>query len=181
MTRVYLSVGSNQGDRLDRLRRAVAALRAMPDVEFLDASPLYLTEPWERPPGDASEHEGWFFNCAVCIETALAPMALLERLQDVERALGRARGRGTPEDQRYEPRPLDIDILLYGTEVISASERLHVPHLLMHERAFVLRPLADLAPEAEHPILYQTVAELLSGLEDEHDVRPSDLPRRWFA
>lgn len=180
MTRVYLSVGSNQGDRLDCLRRAVAALRSMPDVTFLDASPLYLTEPWERHPGAGGEEEGWFFNCAVSIETSLAPLALLERLQALESALGRVPGAGTPEDRRYEARPLDIDILLYGAEVISSPERLHVPHLLMHERAFVLRPLADLAPDAEHPVLYQTVAEMLSAVEDEHQVRRSGLPPRWF-
>ena len=180
MTRVYLSVGSNEGDRLECLRRAVAAIRRLPDVEFLDASPLYLTEPWERQPGALDEQEGWFFNCAVCIDTALAPMDLLERLQEVEAALGRVRTTETPEAQRYRARPLDIDILLYGAEVISGSERLHVPHLLMHERAFVLRPLADLAPEIEHPILYQTVAEILAGLEDEHQVRRSDLPSQWF-
>jgi 2-amino-4-hydroxy-6-hydroxymethyldihydropteridine diphosphokinase len=180
MTRVYLSVGSNEGDRLDCLRRAVAALRAMPDVEFLDASPLYLTEPWERQPGDTGEQEGWFFNCAVCIDTELPPMDLLDRLQALESRMGRVRVAGTPEDQRSRARPLDIDILLYGAEVISTSERLHVPHLLMHERAFVLRPLADLAPEAEHPILYQTVAEILAGLEDEHQVHRSDLSSRWF-
>ena len=180
MTRVYLSVGSNEGDRLECLRRAVAALREMAGVDFLDASPLYLTEPWERQPGAIGEDQGWFFNCAVCIDTELSPMDLLERLQAVEAALGRVRAGGTPEDQRYRARTLDIDILLYGTEVISASERLHVPHLLMHERAFVLRPLADLAPEAEHPILYQTVAEILEGLDDEHQVHRSDLPSRWF-
>jgi 7,8-dihydro-6-hydroxymethylpterin-pyrophosphokinase len=90
------------------------------------------------------------------------------------------RGTGTHESQRYDPRPLDIDILLYGNEVIAASDALHVPHLLMHERGFVLRPLADLAPDFEHPILYQTIRELVAALDDEHEVRPSDLPRRWF-
>ena len=68
----------------------------------------------------------------------------------------------------------------HGHEVIAASDALHVPHLLMHERGFVLRPLADLAPDFEHPILYQTIRELVAALEDEHEVRPSDLPRRWF-
>jgi 7,8-dihydro-6-hydroxymethylpterin-pyrophosphokinase len=98
----------------------------------------------------------------------------------VERVMGRTRGAGRPEDQRYEPRPLDIDILLYDDLVISGPDHLHIPHLLMHERAFVLRPLADLAPELEHPVLYQTIRELLEALADEHEVRPSDLPHRWF-
>jgi 2-amino-4-hydroxy-6-hydroxymethyldihydropteridine diphosphokinase len=180
MARVFLSVGSNLGDRLACLRRAVEQLRAMSDLHFLDASPLYRTEPWETAPGRQTEDTGWFFNCAVVIETELAPAALLARLQEVEHALGRVRPPGTPEAQRYEPRPLDIDILLYDDRVISGPEHLHIPHLLMHERRFVLRPLADLAPDVEHPVLYQTIRELLDILEDEHEVSISDLPRRWF-
>src|SRR5574338_504787 len=150
MARVFLSVGSNLGDRLGCLRRAVEQLRAMEDLRFLDASPLYRTE--------------------------LAPAELLARLQGLEEALGRERRGGTPEAQRYEPRPLDIDILLYDDRVISGPENLQIPHLLMHERRFVLRPLADLAPDLEHPVLYQTIRELLDVLEDEHEVSISDLP-----
>ena len=180
MARVFLSVGSNLGDRLDCLRRAVEQLRTMQDLRFLDASPLYRTEPWERPPGNSDDDSGWFFNCAVVIETELAPADLLARMQAVEEALGRTRRAGTPEAQRYDPRPLDIDILLYDDRVVSGPEHLHIPHLLMHERRFVLRPLADLAPDLEHPVLYQTIRELLDVLEDEHEVQESDLPRRWF-
>jgi 2-amino-4-hydroxy-6-hydroxymethyldihydropteridine diphosphokinase len=180
MARVFLSVGSNLGDRLDCLRRAVEQLRTMQDLRFLDASPLYRTEPWERQPGSSDDDSAWFFNCAVVIETELAPGDLLARLQAVEDSLGRARRAGTPEALRYDPRPLDIDILLYDDRVISGPEHLHIPHLLMHERRFVLRPLADLAPDLEHPVLYQTIRELLDVLEDEHEVRESDLPRRWF-
>lgn len=180
MSRVFLSVGSNLGDRLACLCRAVDLLRAMPDVGFRDASALYRTEPWERQPGQQPDQETWFFNCVVEIETSLEPSALLERLQGVERELGRVRSARTPEDARYEPRPLDIDILLYGDRVISGPDDLHIPHLLMHERRFVLHPLAELAPELEHPVLYQTIRELLDALEDEHQVLTADLPRRWF-
>jgi 2-amino-4-hydroxy-6-hydroxymethyldihydropteridine diphosphokinase len=181
MARVFLSVGSNLGDRLECLRRAVDELRAIRDLQFLDASPLYRTEPWERESGrEAADDGGWFFNCAVLIETDLDPAALLTRLQAIEDTLGRVRRGGTPEAQRFEPRTLDIDILLYDDRVISGPEHLHIPHLLMHERRFVLRPLADLAPDLEHPVLYQTIRELLDTLEDEHEVLVSDLPRRWF-
>jgi 2-amino-4-hydroxy-6-hydroxymethyldihydropteridine diphosphokinase len=180
MSRVFLSVGSNQGDRLECLRRAVELLRAMPDVNFVDASALYQTEPWEQRPGQQPGEDTWFFNCVVIIDTALEPLALLDRVQEVERAVGRVRGPGGPEAQRFEPRPLDIDILLYGDRVISGPDELHIPHLLMHERRFVLHPLADLAPDVEHPVLYQTVRELLASLEDEHRVVLLDLPRRWF-
>jgi len=180
MSRVFLSVGSNLGDRLECLRRAVELLRGTPGVQFTAASTLYRTEPWEQRPGQQPDEDAWFFNCVVEIETSLDPGVLLERLQDVERQLGRTRGPGTPEDRRYEPRPLDIDILLYGDRVISTPDHLQIPHLLMHERRFVLHPLAELAPELEHPVLYQTIRELLDALEDEHQVLIADAPRRWF-
>lgn len=70
--------------------------------------------------------------------------------------------------------------MFYENRVISIPDRLQIPHLLLHERAFVLRPLAELAPELEHPILYQTIQDLLSGLEDEHEVERGDFPARWF-
>lgn len=155
-------------------------LRAMSDVRFLDASALYRTEPWEQRPGQPPRDDHWFFNCVVEIETTLDPGVLLERMQDVERALGRLHKPMTPEESRFEPRELDIDILLYDDRVISGPDHLHIPHLLMHERRFVLHPLADLAPEIEHPVLYQTIRELLDALEDEHEVLMADLPRRWF-
>lgn len=180
MTRVFLSIGSNLGDRLEYLRRAVTELSAIAGVHFLDASSLYRTEPWERHPGQQPDESLWFFNCAVSVETTLEPAPLLARLQEVETKLGRQRGPGTPEDQRYEPRPLDIDILLYGDLVISGPDDLHIPHLLMHERRFVLQPLAELAADVEHPVLYQTIAELLRDLEDEHRIVDLDVPRRWF-
>ncbi|MCI0547636.1 MAG: 2-amino-4-hydroxy-6-hydroxymethyldihydropteridine diphosphokinase [Candidatus Rokubacteria bacterium] len=180
MARVYLSVGSNLGDRLAALRTALDELRRLGGVDVVDASPLYLTEPWEQEPGHLADETHWFYNCVIAIDTSLEPLALLGELQGVETRLGRARGAGTPEDQRYAPRPLDIDILLWESRVISGHDQLHVPHLLMHERAFVLRPLADLAPEIEHPVLYQSVRDLLDALEDEHVVRRADLPARWF-
>jgi len=116
----------------------------------------------------------------VVIETAMPPRSLLRELQDIETALGRRRPAGTPEASRFSARTLDIDILLYGEEVISVPDDLHVPHLMLAERAFVLRPLADLAPDLEHPALYQSMSELLSQLVDEHHVRPGNYPRRWF-
>jgi 2-amino-4-hydroxy-6-hydroxymethyldihydropteridine diphosphokinase len=180
VARVFLSVGSNLGDRIECLRGAIDLLRSTPEVEFLDASPLYRTEPWEQHPGQQADEDAWFFNCVVSIETTLDPMALLARIQEVETQLGRRRGPGTPENHRYEPRSLDIDILLYGDLVISGPDRLQIPHLLMHERRFVLEPLAEVAPDIEHPVLYRTIRELLDTLEDEHRVAGVDLPRRWF-
>lgn len=180
MARVYLSLGSNLGDRLALLRAAVARLRNMAEVDFLAASHLYETEPWESEPWEPLNRRRWFLNCAVAIETPLAPGELLERLQQVEAALGRQRGPGTPEAARFVPRPVDIDILFYGDRVVSVPDQLQIPHLLLHERAFVLRPLLELTPELEHPTLYRTVRELLAEVEDEHDVQRGEYPARWF-
>ncbi len=180
MARVFLSIGSNLGERRQNLQAAIQRLRAAERIRVLEVSRLYETEPWERAPGQIGNRAGWFLNCVVAVETSLAPAALLSATQEIEAALGRVRTGASQEAGRYEPRALDIDILLYGEEVISASDDLHIPHLLMHERGFVLRPLADLAPELEHPVLYQTVRELLEGLEDDHQVVPADLPGAWW-
>jgi len=100
---------------------------------------------------------------------AVAELSAL--VQAVEAALGRERHGGTPEAQRYEPRPLDIDILLYADQVI-AEDQLQIPHPFLHLRRFVLVPLADIAPEFEHPTLYQSITDLLGELTGEGDVVP---------
>jgi 2-amino-4-hydroxy-6-hydroxymethyldihydropteridine diphosphokinase len=180
MARVYLSLGSNQGDRLAALKMAIATLRRTAEVEFVAASEIYETEPWESEPGRPVSRGSWYLNCAVAIDTTLPPAELLDRLQQIEAVRGRERPAVTVEAARFLPRPLDIDILLYGDRIISVPDRLQVPHLLLHERAFVLRPLADLAPELQHPTLYRTVRQLLAELEDEHDVQRGHYPARWF-
>ena len=180
MPRVYLSLGSNLGDRLAMLRAAVHSLRRLEGVEVVGASRVYETEPWESELGQLRHERAWYLNCVVAIDTSLGADTLMARTQAIETALGRTRPGGTPEAQRFAPRPLDIDILLFGDQVISIPDELHIPHLLLHERGFVLRPLADVAPEVEHPTLYRTIRELAAELTDEHEVRPGNAPDRWF-
>ncbi|MEK7700476.1 MAG: 2-amino-4-hydroxy-6-hydroxymethyldihydropteridine diphosphokinase [candidate division NC10 bacterium] len=180
MARVYLSLGSNLGDRRALLAEAVRRLDGPGATEHVAVSRLYETEPWESEPGRTRDEEPWYLNCVVAIETSLPPRVLLARIQAVETELGRTRPAGTPEARRFAPRALDIDILFYGGRVVSVPDDLHIPHLLLAERAFVLRPLADVAPELVHPTLYRTVRELLTELADDHAVRPGDYPIRWF-
>ena len=181
MARVYLGLGSNLGDRLDLLRSAVRRLRESGEIAVVEASPLYESEPWEEEPGQTEIERPWFLNCVVAVETTLSPRALLARVQSIESDLGRARLPGlTPEARRFTPRTVDIDIIFYGDEVISAPDDLHVPHLLAAERGFVLRPLADIAPDFTHPTLYRPVRELLDELVDEHEVRRGAYPPDWL-
>jgi 2-amino-4-hydroxy-6-hydroxymethyldihydropteridine diphosphokinase len=180
MAHVYLSLGSNLGDRLALLRAAVARLREA-GLALRAASPLYESEPWEAEPGQTESERPWYLNCVVEVETTLPPRALLERLQAIEAALGRTRAPDeTPEARRFTARTLDIDILFYDDAVVSAPDDLHIPHLLAAERAFVLRPLADIAPGFVHPTLYRQVRELLDDLADEHEVRRGGYPVSWF-
>jgi 2-amino-4-hydroxy-6-hydroxymethyldihydropteridine diphosphokinase len=180
MERVYLSLGSNVGDRVAMLRAAVRQLGESTEIAVVSASRLYETEPWEGELGRTRGERAWHLNCVITVETSLEPRALLARLHAIEDALGRARPEGTPEARRFVPRTVDIDILFYGDRVISVPDELHVPHLLLHERAFVLRPLADVAPDLRHPTLYQTVREMLADLEDEHAVEAADYPAEWL-
>jgi 2-amino-4-hydroxy-6-hydroxymethyldihydropteridine diphosphokinase len=142
---VYLSLGSNLGERQQNLRRAIARLRQLGDIAAV--SSLYETEPVEFTP------QAWFLNCAVELATELMPRQLLARTQQIERELGRRR------TQLKGPRTLDLDILLFGQAVIFIPE-LVVPHPALHERRFVLEPLAEIAPEVRHPVFKRTMREL---------------------
>lgn len=146
---VYLSLGSNLGDRLARLRAALERLAA-PDLRILRVSPVYETEPVDYAA------QPWFLNLVVEAETELFPLQLLSRVNRIERALGRVR------TVANGPRTIDIDILLYGGAVIR-SPKLEIPHPRMAERRFVLVPLSNLAPELRHPESHRTVRELLEA------------------
>ncbi len=172
MARVYLSLGSNLGDRLALLQAAVARLRRQRGHRLREPPPsLYETEPWESEPGRAGRSPPLVPQLrGGHRDDADAHGSAEQAAADRDRPGPPARRTSPRRPRRFMPRPLDIDILFYEDRVISIPDRLQIPHLLLHERAFVLRPLVELAPELEHPTLYQTVRDLL--------VRPRRRARR---
>ena len=152
MTRAYVGLGSNLGDRLATLRRAVELLRARPGIEVVGVSTFHET----APVGLTDQPD--FLNGAVALDTQLAPRALLQRLLEIERELGRTR-----TGPRFGPRTIDLDLLLYG-EVELDEPGLSVPHPRLHERRFALEPLAELEPALVVPGR-GPVADLLAELE----------------
>jgi 2-amino-4-hydroxy-6-hydroxymethyldihydropteridine diphosphokinase len=157
LTTAYLSLGSNIGDRAANIARAIAALRAR-GVRVTRESSLYETEPVEFL------DQAWFLNSALEVETELRPEQLMAVLLEIERALGRERL--VPKG----PRLIDMDILLYGAEVVN-EPGLEIPHPRMPERKFVLVPLAEIAGEAIHPVSLLTIAEMLDAIADQSEVR----------
>ncbi len=146
---VYLSLGSNLGDRAANLQGAIAKLGELGEVEAV--SSFYETEPVEFTA------QPWFLNCAVALATELMPRQLLAAVLRIEQEMGRRRS------QPKGPRLIDIDILLFGSSVISTPQ-LTVPHPAMHERRFVLEPLAEIAPGVRHPVFHRTVREMRDAL-----------------
>lgn len=154
---IYLSLGSNLGNRPAHIAEAIGALGAA-GVRVLRQSSLYATEPVDF------RTQSWFLNCVVEAETEWMPRQLLRALQEMERRLGRRK------TVRRGPRVIDLDILLYGSSVIRSAD-LKVPHPRMAERRFVLVPLNEIAPGLRHPTLHRTIAELLATVRDRSSVR----------
>ncbi|WP_018654636.1 2-amino-4-hydroxy-6-hydroxymethyldihydropteridine diphosphokinase [Actinomadura flavalba] len=141
--RVVLSLGSNLGDRLDNLQEAVDALFDAPGLQYVATSPVYETAPY-APPGETLPEQGEYLNIVLVADTRLPPENLLERVLNIENSMGRVR------EVRWGPRTLDIDIVVFGN-VSSDDPDLTLPHPRAHERAFVLKPWADIEPDVLLP------------------------------
>lgn len=153
MNRAYIALGANLGDPVDTVRSAIDALRTLSRSRLVAVSPLYRT----APVGLANQPD--FINAAAALDTLLSPDALLQALFAVEALFGRKR------EYHHAPRTLDLDLLLYG-ETVRSDPHLMLPHPRMHERAFVLMPLADIAPELDIPG-HGPLAALLAQVRDQ--------------
>jgi 2-amino-4-hydroxy-6-hydroxymethyldihydropteridine diphosphokinase len=152
----YLSLGSNMGNRSANLENAISCLQSLGRV--VAVSSFYETEPVEVT------SQPWFLNCAVKLDTEKMPKQLLKGILDLERDMGRKR------TQHKGPRNIDIDILLFAHSIIE-TKGLTVPHPALHERRFVLEPLAEIAPEVRHPVFKKTIREMRDALPAGQSVR----------
>ena len=155
----YLGLGGNVGDRMAALTEALALLDATPGMRRVSCSSVYETEPWGVTDQPA------FLNLAAGFETTLSPTDLLAAVKSVEQAVGRT------ETYRWGPRVIDVDILLYGDEMVNSAEPdLQIPHARLAERAFALVPLAEIAPDATPPPEGGTVWQILGDVDGKDDV-----------
>lgn len=156
MAKVFIGVGSNEGERLENISKAIQAFSSVGGIRLMQMATILETAPIGGPP------QGPYLNTVVEIETSLEPAALLAMLKRVESQLGRL-----PSTERWGPRPIDLDLLFYDDRIIHEAT-LILPHPRLHERPFVLEPLSQLAPDLLHPVLGQTIATLCERLQSLH-------------
>lgn len=159
MARVFLSLGSNVGDRLVNIQQAVASLGMCDKIKIIKSSSFYETEPW------GNKNQPWFLNAAVALDTDFSCEELLAYCQIIEDKLGRVRN----TKEKWQERTIDIDILMYDN-LIKATPKLTVPHPFMHERAFVLVPMLEVKSDLIHPVFNKTINELYDELDNPEDV-----------
>ena len=160
MAIVYLSLGSNLGDRVGYIQQATSLLNALPDLNIVATSSFYETEPWHM------DSDKWFVNAVIQIITQLSPEQLLSECKRIEELLGRKR---TPDNDRYLDRNIDIDIIFYDKQVIK-TPNLTIPHPFFHKRAFNLVPMLEIAADFVHPVFGKTVEQLYDDLENPETV-----------
>lgn len=159
MKTVFLSIGSNINDRIKNIEKALNMFNLCEDIIISKTSALYETEPW------GVKNQNWFINIAVEIKTTLSPKDLLIKCNKIEQIVGRNREKET----RWGERIIDIDIIFYENEIIN-TKSLTIPHERMHERAFVLVPMLEIAPNFVHPLFNKTISELYENLDNVEDV-----------
>jgi len=153
-TDAYIGIGSNLGDRMNNCLRAIELMERISGCTTGSCSPFYRTEPV-----GVQGHE-WYINAVISLSTHLSAHRLIVQLQAIEKVMGRKR------ERKWAPRPIDLDILIFGQEILKNKD-LMVPHPLMHLRRFVLVPMVDLAPDLVHPVLGKSMIDLLTALPEE--------------
>ncbi len=149
MALVYLSLGSNKGDRLSQIQQAVNFLTADNSIKLAATSAFYETEPW------GNKKQNWFVNAVIAVRTELQPIELLRVCQSIEAKMGRNRD----AEQHWGERAVDIDILFYD-DLVFKNEILEIPHKYVHQRAFALVPMLEITPNFIHPVLKKSVMQL---------------------
>jgi 2-amino-4-hydroxy-6-hydroxymethyldihydropteridine diphosphokinase len=160
--RAFIGIGTNLGDRVANYREAMRRIGELPSTRVTRQSSIYETEP-------VGDIEGLFLNGVIEVDTGLLAGELMRRLLGVERAMGRRRSAGKRTRTGYRPRIIDLDLLFFENQVTDAPG-LQLPHPRLHERRFVLAPMAELAPMLIHPTLQKSISELLAGLKSPYRV-----------